>query len=55
MEEESSENNTRYNDKHFLDWVQSLIVGINDDEMNMDNHTDMAATEDITTHITVVR
>ena len=28
------ENNTRYNDKRLLDWVQSLIVGINDDEMN---------------------
>ena len=39
------ENNTRYNDKRLLDWVQSLIVGINDDEMNMDNHTDMTATE----------
>ena len=25
--------------------MQSLIVGINDDEMNMDNHTDMTATE----------
>ena len=24
---------------------QSLINGINDDEMNMDNHTDMTATE----------
>ena len=39
------ENNTRYNDKRLIDWVQSLITGINDDEMNMDNHTDMTAIE----------
>ena len=39
------ENNTRYNDKKLLEYVQSLILGINDEEMNMDNLTEMTATE----------
>ena len=39
------ENNTRYNDKHLLGWVKSLITGINDEEMNMSNLTEMTATE----------
>ena len=39
------ENNTRYNDKKLLGWIQSLITGINDEEMNMDNLTEMTANE----------
>lgn len=39
------ENNTRYNDKKLLEYVQSLILGIDDEEMNMTNLTDLTAEE----------
>ena len=40
------ENNTRYNDKRLLEFVKALITGINGEEMNMTNHTEMTATEE---------
>lgn len=39
------ENNTRYNDEKLLDYIQSLILGMNDEEINMTNLTELTEKE----------